>query len=97
PWPQMTDKTKTRLNETASSLLAKRDKEMIGQKYEDIYDKKYIPSPEYVNAIEANEKAVFEAYAPFGITQSMSDEDIAITLLRESVRISKQKKHNKKK
>ena len=95
PWPCMTDETKAHLNKTATTLLAERDKELEGQTYEDIYDRKYNPSPSYIEAVEANEKAVFEAYAQFGIPPDMSDEQIAIFLLRKSVKIASAKPRKK--
>ena len=97
PWPRLTDEQKARLNETANALLAERDKELEGQTYADIYDKEYIPSPSYIKAVEANEKEVFRAYSAFGITENMSDEQIAIELLRQSVRISKLNQKKKRK
>lgn len=96
PWPRLTEEQKERLDETANALLTERDKEMDGQTYEDIYNPNYIPSPSYTKAIEANEKAVFEAYASFGINKDMSDEEIAIELLKQSVRISKLNQKKKK-
>lgn len=98
PWPHLTDEQKALLNETADALLSERDKELEGRTYADIYDKKYIPSPSYIKAVEANEKAVFKAYSAFGISENMSDEQIAIELLRQSVKISKlnQRKNRKR-
>ena len=98
PWPRLTDEQKAHLNETASKLLSERDKELEGQTYAKIYDKDYNPSPSYIKAVEANEKAVFKAYSAFGISENMSDEQIAIELLRQSVKISKlnQRKNRKR-
>lgn len=96
PWPRMTDETKERLNETASRLLAERDKDMEGVTYDVFYDTDYIPSASYTAALDANEKAVFEAYSAFGIDQGMSDEDIAIALLKQSVRLAKKNKKKTK-
>ena len=98
PWPHLTDEQKALLNETADALLSERDKELEGRTYADIYDKNYIPSPSYIKAVEANEKAVFKAYSAFGISENMSDEQIAIELLRQSVKISKlnQRKNRKR-
>ena len=97
PWPNLTDDVKERLNETAASLLAERNKELKNQTYDDIYDKDYVPLPAYAAAVKANDKAVFEAYSTFGISQGMSDEEIAIALLKQSVRLAKQKKQKKNK
>jgi len=96
PWPRMTDEMKERLNETATNLLAERSKELKGQTYDDIYDKDYVPLPAYTAAVKANDEAVFAAYADFDINQNMSDEEIAIALLKQSVRLAKLNKNKKK-
>ena len=45
--------------------------------------------PDLTDAHDANDKAVFAAYAYLGIRPNMSDEEIAMILLRESVRLAK--------
>ena len=54
-----------------------------------------------MEAHKKNDRAVFAAYAYLGINSNMTDEEIAMKLLRESVRLAKtkdkKKKTNKKK
>ena len=47
-------------------------------------------------AHKANDRAVLTAYASMGITSDMSSEEIAVTLLRESVRLAKIAEKKKK-
>ena len=47
-------------------------------------------------AHKANDRAVLAAYASMGITSDMSSEEIAVTLLRESVRLAKKAEKKKK-
>jgi len=71
---------------------------LADKSYEMIYDSEYIPSAEFAKAQRKNDTEVFRVYASFGISQEMSDEDIALALLRKSVKMSsaKPKKKNKK-
>ena len=47
-------------------------------------------------AHKANDRVVLAAYASMGITSDMSSEDIAVTLLRESVKLAKLAEKKKK-
>ncbi|MBQ8702259.1 MAG: class I SAM-dependent DNA methyltransferase [Prevotella sp.] len=98
PWPKLNSEQINVLEITANKLLQARDKELVDKSYETIYDSEYIPSAELAKALRENNKEVFKAYASFGISQEMSDEDIALALLRKSVKIAsaKPKKRNKK-
>lgn len=98
PWPKLNSEQINALELTANKLLQARDKELVDKSYETIYDSEYIPSAELAKALRENNKEVFKAYASFGISQEMSDEDIALALLRKSVKIAsaKPKKRNKK-
>lgn len=49
-----------------------------------------------IAAHRANDRAVLAAYASMGITSDMSAEEIAVTLLRESVRHAKIAEKKKK-
>lgn len=44
-----------------------------------------------VDAHRTNDKAVFDAYSYLGIRPEMTDEEIALILLRESVRLQPSK------
>ena len=100
PWPKLTDKQQSVLEDAASELLRAREKELNGRTYDKVYNPEYIPSVEFVKAQRKNDIAVFEAYSTFEINQDMSDEEIALALLRKSVKyatsLSKKKKNNKK-
>ena len=49
-----------------------------------------------MEAHKENDKAVFAAYADLGVYPNMSDEEIAMKLLCESVRLAKIKDRKKK-
>ena len=91
PWPKLNSEQINALELTANKLLQARDKELVDKSYETIYDSEYIPSAELAKALREN-----NSY--FGISQEISYEDIALALLRKSVKIasSKPKKRNKK-
>ena len=103
PWPKLTSDQINALDLTANKLLQARDKELADKSYEMIYDSEYIPSAEFAKAQRKNDTEVFKAYSSFGINNEMSDEEIALALLRRSVKIAstkpkkKNKKHTKKK
>lgn len=97
PWPTLSDVQRESLNDAANELLLARKKEMKGKTYEVIYDSEYISSAEFAKAQRNNDKAVFDAYASFGITSEMSDEEIALILLRKSVKIASTKTKKKTK
>lgn len=98
PWPKLTSDQINVLDLTANELLKARDKELADKTYEKIYDSEYIPSAEFAKAQRNNDTEVFKAYSSFGINNEMSDEEIALALLRKSVKIAsaKPKKKNKK-
>ncbi len=96
PWPDLSEEMKNELDKSASELLEERNKELENQTYEDIYSPNYIHSTEYIKAERKNNMTVFEAYSSFGISPEMSDEDIALALLRQSVKIAKYIKDKKK-
>lgn len=89
PWPILTNEEKNSLETAATKLLEARDNELLGQTYEKIFDPDYIPTSTYTKALKDNDTAVFNAYSSMGITPSMSDEEIALALLRVSVKIAK--------
>lgn len=63
---------------------------------EQLYDPLTMPA-DLVDAHRANDKAVFAAYSYLGLRPDMTDEDIALILLQESVRLyALSKKKNKK-
>ena len=97
PWPKLTEEQIDALSLSATELLQARDEELKGKTYEEIYDSKYIPSAAFAKAQRQNNDAVFKAYASFGIKQEMSDDEIALALLRKSAKIASTKTKKKKK
>lgn len=97
PWPKFTNDQKLALEEAANNLLLAREKELTNKTYEVIYDQEYIPSAEFVKAQRKNDVEVYKAYASFGISNDMSDEDIALALLRKSVKLASAKPKKKRK
>ena len=97
PWPKLTEEQRIALDIVANELLLARDKELKDKTYEVIYGPEYIPSADFAEAQRKNNMAVFRAYASFEITPNMTDEKIALALLRKSVKIAdKSRKRNKK-
>ena len=97
PWPKLSNEQIDALGQAATELLRSRDEDLRDKTYEIIYDPDYIPSAEFVKAQRKNDAAVFKAYSSFGISQGMSDEDIALALLRKSVKIASAKPKKKAK
>lgn len=97
PWPNLTEDLQKTLDQAANELLQAREKELKSKSYEIIYDPEYIPSAEFVKAQRNNDIAVFGAYASFGLNQMMTDEEIALALLRKSVKIATAKPKKKRK
>ena len=98
PWPKLTCEQINALDLAANELLQARNKELADKSYEMIYDSEYIPSAEFAKAQRKNDTEVFKAYSSFGINYEMSDEEIALVLLRKSVKIAsiKPRKKNKR-
>lgn len=99
PWPSnVSEEMKDNIAEKAKSILSARANHPDCN-LEQLYDPITMPS-DLVDAHRANDKAVFAAYAYLGIRPGMTDEEIALILLRESIRlanISKKKPKRKKK
>ena len=95
PWPKLTNEQKNALELAATELLQARDKELANKSYEIIYDSEYIPSAEFAKAHRKNDTEVFKAFASFGISQEMSEEEIALALLKKSVKIASTKPKKK--
>ena len=95
PWPsQVSEETHKKIEETAKAILDARSNHPTST-LKQLYDPQLMP-PDLVDAHRKNDLAVFEAYAPLGIRAGMSDEEIALILLRESVRLSTLPKKEKK-
>lgn len=99
PWPVTENESiKAEVELNAQSIINARNQHpdcTLAQ----LYDPLTMPS-DLVDAHRANDKAVFAAYAYLGIRPEMTDEAIALILLRESIRLanlSKKKPKRKKK
>lgn len=97
PWPAgVTEKAKEAIEKGAQRILEVREK-YADSTYAQLYNPLTMPA-NLVDAHCANDKAVFAAYSYLGLRPDMTDEDIALILLRESVRLDDlSKKKNKKK
>lgn len=98
PWPQnISEEQKERISESAQAILDARNNHP-NSTLKELYDPKLMPA-NLVDAHRRNDRAVIAAYSYLGITSDMADEEIALILLRESVRLAtpKPKKHKKAK
>ena len=98
PWPQnISEEQKERISESAQAILDARNNHP-NSTLKELYDPKLMPA-DLVDAHRRNDRAVIAAYSYLGITSDMADEEIALILLRESVRLAtpKPKKHKKAK
>lgn len=97
PWPDPLIDKDDSINRSMQKILDVREK------YHDcnlaqLYNPLTMPE-DLVSAHQENDKAVFAAYSYLGINPDMEDEEIALILLRESVRLAtpaKKKKTKKK-
>ena len=98
PWPQnITDEQIKRISESAQAILDAR-KNHSNSTLRQLYEPSLMP-PDLVDAHHKNDRAVFAAYSILGITSEMTDEEIALVLLRESIRLAtpNPKRHKKAK
>ena len=98
PWPQnLSEEQKERISESAQAILDARNNHP-NSSLKELYDPKLMPS-DLVDAHRRNDHTVIAAYSYLGITSEMTDEEIALILLKESVRIAapKPQKHKKTK
>jgi len=89
PWKDLDDAQKQAIEETATEILEARreDVSCLASQYDLLQGR-------LAKAHKANDKVVAEAY---GIDTNMSDEDIALELMRRSVKMAKPKEKKKKK
>ena len=96
PWPQnISEEQRSKISATSQAILDARNNHPTST-LKQLYDPSLMPS-DLVDAHRRNDRAVIEAYAYLGITPDMSDEEIALVLLRESVRLAKPKPPKRKK
>ena len=96
PWPQnITDEQVKRISESAHTILDARNNHSSST-LRQLYEPSLMPS-DLVDAHRKNDRAVFAAYSNLGITSEMTDEEIALVLLKESVRLATPKPKKRKK
>ena len=96
PWPQnISEEQRNKISASAREILNARMNHPTST-LKQLYDPSMMPS-DLVDAHRKNDRAVIEAYSYLGITPDMSDEEIALILLRESVRLATPKPKKRKK
>ena len=95
PWPDVTDEQKAAIEATARTILNVRDK-YADSTLEQLYKPALMPD-DLTDAHTANDKAVAAIYAEYGINLSMTDEEIALTLMRVCTRLAAPKPKKRKK
>ena len=91
PWVELTEEQKIEIGKTAENILKARTK-YPDSSLADLYDPVSMPV-ELLKAHEDNDKAVAKA---FGVDLEQSDEDIALELMRRSVRLASTNQKKKK-
>lgn len=94
PWPKVTDKQREAIEKSAQMIIDAR-KNHPGSTLRQLYKPELMPV-DLRKAHNANDRAVLAAYASMGILPDMTPEDIAVVLLRESVKLAKLTERKKK-
>lgn len=93
PFPDLTEEQMNALNETAQKILDVRENN-VNDTLETLYR---VPmKKDMLDAHRNNDKAVMDIYAQWGIRKDMTDNEIALVLLKKSVEISTKAKMKKK-
>ena len=95
PWPNATDEQKAAIETTAQAILDIRSK-YKDSSLDQLYNSSLMPD-DLVEAHEKNNRAVAAIYAQYGIDLKMSDEEIAIILMRVCTKLAAQKPKKRKK
>ena len=95
PWPEVTDEQKATIETTAKAILDVREK-YADSTLEQLYKPALMPD-DLTDAHSANDKAVAAIYSGYGINLSMTDEEIALTLMRVCTRLAAPKPKKRKK
>ena len=96
PWPQnISEEQEKRISESAQAILDARNNHSSST-LRQLYEPSLMPF-DLVDAHRKNDRAVISAYSYLGISSEMTDEEIALVLLKESVRLAapKPKRRNK--
>ena len=95
PWPNATEEQKAAIEKTAQEILDVRNK-YNDSSLEQLYNPSLMPD-DLVDAHEKNNRAVAAIYAQYGISLNMSDEEIAIILMRVCTKLATPKPKKRKK
>lgn len=96
PWPKnISEKQRNIISESAREILTARTNHPTST-LKQLYDPSLMPY-DLVEAHRRNDRAVIDAYSYLGIASDMSDEEIALVLLRESVRLAAPKPKKRRK
>lgn len=95
PWPNATEEQKAAIEETAKTILDVR-KKYPDSTLEQLYKPSLMPD-DLIDAHNENDKAVAAIYEGYGINLSMSDEEIALILMRVCTRLAAPKPKKRKK
>lgn len=87
PWPKVTNKQREAIEKTAQMIIDARNNHP-NSTLRQLYKPELMPV-DLRKAHNANDRAVLAAYASMGIRPDMNPEEIAVALLRESVRLAK--------
>ena len=94
PWPNVTEEQKNAIEKTAQAILEIRNK-YNDSSLEQLYNPVLMPA-DLVDAHERNNRAVAAIYAQYGIHLNMTDEEIALTLMRVCTRLAAPKPKKRK-
>ena len=94
PWPKGISPEQIDAIERTARLILDARKNHPDSTLRQLYDPAMIPT-DLTEAHRANDRAVLAAYASIGITPGMKDDEMALILLRESVRLSTKAKNKK--
>ena len=95
PWPKATDEQKAAIETTAQAILDTRSK-YHDSSLDQLYNSSLMHN-DLVAAHDNNNRAVAAIYAQYGIDLNMSDEEIAIVLMRICTKLATPKPKKRKK
>jgi hypothetical protein len=95
PWPNATEEQKATIEKTAQEILDVRNK-YNDSSLEQLYNPSLMPN-DLVDAHDKNNRSVAAIYAQYGINLNMTDEEIAIILMRVCTKLAAPKAKKRKK
>ena len=95
PWPLVSEEQKIAIEQATQCILDIRNK-YANSTFDQLYNSALMPD-DLVDAHEKNNRAVAAIYAQYGISLNMSDEEIAIILMRVCTKLAAPKPKKRKK